>query len=265
MKPPPFDYAAPRSLDGALDLLDESSKPLAGGQSLVPLLNFRLARPELVVDINGVAELAHLRRSEGSLRIGALCRQSAVERSRIAAARWPLLVDAVRHVAHPQIRNRGTVGGSVCHADPAAELPAALLALDARFIARSRAGSRAIAAADLFRGPLTTTLGADELLVEIEVPELPDGAGTAFVEHARTHGDFATAGVAVVLVPGERAAIALFAEGPVPRRASEAEAALVAGAESSEAGELAAAWIEDDQRRALFAELVRRAVTEARP
>jgi aerobic carbon-monoxide dehydrogenase medium subunit len=192
-------------------------------------------------------------------------RQAALERSTVAAEGWPLLVDAVRQVAHPQIRSRGTVGGSVAHADPAAELPAALLALDARFVIRSRAGSRAVEASEMFLGPLTTALGDDELLVEIEVPELPRGAGMAFVEYARTHGDFAIAGVAAVVTPGQSAGIALLAAGPVPRRAPEAEAALLNGAPPAEVGALAAAEIEPDPRRALFAELVRRAVEKATP
>ena len=265
MKPAPFEYASPAGLEEALGLLGPASKPLAGGQSLVPLLNFRLARPELVVDINRLGELGYLRRSEGTLRIGALCRQAALERSMIAARGWPLLVRAVERVAHPQIRSRGTVGGSIVHADPAAELPAALLSLDARFHIRSRAGSRVLLGEELFRGPLMTALSPDELLVEIEVPPPPAGARMAFVEHAPTHGDFAEAGVAALVAPGDAAALALFAVGPTPRRAREAERALVAGADPREVGALAAAELDDPYRRALFAELVRRAVTEAGP
>jgi CO/xanthine dehydrogenase FAD-binding subunit len=265
MKPAPFEYASPRGLEEALGLLGPAAKPLAGGQSLVALLNFRLARPELVVDINRVAELAYLRRSEGSLRIGALCRQAALERSLIAARVWPLLVDAVGRVAHPQVRSRGTVGGSVAHADPAAELPAALLALDARFHVRSASEARVLSGEELFRGPLMTALAPEELLVEVEVPPPPSGAGMAFVEQAPTHGDFAEAGVAAVVAPEGAAAIALFAVGPTARRAPRAERALAAGADPAEAGALAAKEIEDPYRRALFGELVRRAVTEATP
>jgi CO/xanthine dehydrogenase FAD-binding subunit len=263
MKPAPFDYTVARSLDEAIGLLGEEAKPLAGGQSLVPLLNFRLARPELLVDINGLTELARLERGDGVLRIGALARQAALERSELVAAGWPLLSKAVRFVGHPQLRSRGTVGGSVAHADPAAELPVALAALDARFTAQSSRGRRTLRAGELFLGPLTTALAPDELLVEIEVPLPPEGAGTAFVEHARTHGDFAIAGAAAVVAPGEHAALALLGAGPVPVRAFAAERAVVDGANPREAAALAASAIEDDHRRALIAELVRRAIEEA--
>lgn len=262
MKPAPFDYCAPETLDEALALLDEDSRPLAGGQSLVPLLNFRLARPERLVDLGSVRELDYLRRGDGVLQIGAMTRQATLERSRLVAEHWPLLARAVRLVGHPQIRNRGTVGGSVAHADPAAELPAALLALDARLHARSTRGARAVEAREFFIGPLTTVLEPDELLTEIEVPPPPRRATAAFVEEARTHGDFATAGAAVVLAPGH-AAVALLGAGPVPGRAPEAEQALVAGAAATEAAALAARGIEDPYRRALITALVRRAIEEA--
>ena len=202
MKPAPFDYAAPRSLEAALALLGDESRPLAGGQSLVPMLNFRIAQPARLVDLNAIGELDYLRCADGALRIGALTRQAALERSELVERRWPLLVEAVRLVGHPAIRSRGTVGGSVAHADPAAELPVALAALDARFHLRSVRGARSLPPSDFFLGPLTTALEPDELLVEIEVPALPEGARAAFVEQARTHGDFAIAGAAVVLAPG---------------------------------------------------------------
>jgi len=265
VKPPPFEYSAPGSVDEALALLDDEAKVLAGGQSLVPLLNFRLARPGLLVDINGVSELAYLRRAGGALHIGALTRQATLERSRLVQEHWPLLAHAVRMVGHPQIRNRGTVGGSVAHADPTAELPVALSAVDARFHARSRRGARTLAAGELFLGPLTTALAAEELLVEIEVPPQPAGAGSAFVEHARTHGDFAIAGAAAVFAPGSHAAIALLGAGPVPVRATEAERALVGGASAPVAAGLAAALVQDEHRAALTGELVRRAIERARP
>jgi CO/xanthine dehydrogenase FAD-binding subunit len=238
MKPAPFDYRAPRAIDEALALLGEDAKALAGGQSLVPLLNFRLARPKLLVDLNGIASLAGIRRRNGSLWIGALTRQRALERSRVVAEGWPVLRDAVGHVAHPAIRNRGTVGGSVAHADPAAELPCALAALDARFHIRSRRGARTLRHGELFVGPLQSALEPDELLVEIEVPAIPAGTRQAFAEHARTHGDFALACVAVV---GNR--IGLAGVGPTP---------VVVGS-------LDEASIADPYRRALVAELVRRA------
>jgi CO/xanthine dehydrogenase FAD-binding subunit len=264
VKPAPFEYAAPRSLDEAVGLLGEEAKALAGGQSLVPLLNFRLARPDLIVDINRLSELDRLERDDGVLRIGALTRQSALERSELVAAGWPLLSKAVRFVGHPQTRSRGTVGGSVAHADPAAELPVALAALDARFTAQSPRGRRTLGVAEFFIGPLTTALEPDELLIEIEVPAPPEGAGSAFVEHARTHGDFAIAGAAVV-VGLEHAAVALLGAGPAPVRSADAERALLDGAAPDEAAALAASSLEDGARRALIAELVWRAIEEAAP
>ena len=263
MKPAPFAYEAPRTLEQALDALGEDARVLAGGQSLVPMMNFRLARPERLVDVNGVDGLGELRRSGDALRIGALTRQAALECSELVARGWPLLRQAVRFVGHSQIRARGTVGGSVAHADPAAELPVALAALDARFHVRSTRGTRTLRAEELFVSYYTTALEADELLVEIEVPPPPAGSRMAFAEHARTHGDFATAGAAVVIAPGEHCAIALLGAGPTPRRATAAEQAAVAGAAPAEVGALAAAGLEGDHQRALTAELVRRAMAEA--
>jgi len=264
VKPARFDYAAPATVDETLGLLDDDATVLAGGQSLVPLLNLRLAQPALVVDIGGVAELDYIRAEDGALRIGATTRQAALERSQLARDDWPLLHKAVRLVGHPQIRTRGTVGGSVAHADPAAELPVALTALGARFHLASRRGVRSLGAAELFLGPLYTSREPDELLVEIEVPAQPDGSASGFAEHARTHGDFATAGAAAVVAPG-RAGIALLGAAPVPVRAEAAERALAAGAAPHEAAELAAADIDDDYRRALCTELARRAIAEATP
>jgi CO/xanthine dehydrogenase FAD-binding subunit len=263
VKPPPFDYRAPASVEEALALLGPDSAVLAGGQSLVPLLNLRLARPELVVDLGGIAELDYIRADAGPLRIGAMARQAALERSELVQRRWPLLHKAIRFVGHFQIRSRGTVGGSVAHADPAAELPVAVTALGARFHLRSPRGGRVLGASELFLGPLYTAREEDELLVEIEVPEQPEGAGSGFAEHARTHGDFATAGAAAVVGPGRAAGIALLGAGPVPARAEAAERALGAGAEPREAAELAAQGVEDGPRRALCAELARRAIEEA--
>ncbi len=178
-----------------------------------------------------------------------MVRQAEVERSAVVAERWPLLLQAVRFAGHPQTRSRGTVGGSVAHADPAAELPVALLALDAVFHLRSAAGARSVAASDFFLGPLSTALEPGELLVEIEVPALPVGARTAFVEHARTHGDFATAGAAVVRATDGTVAIAVLGIGGRPTRI--------------DAAELATACAGDDYRWALVAELVSRALSEA--
>jgi CO/xanthine dehydrogenase FAD-binding subunit len=265
VKPAQFAYAAPRSLDEALELLrHEDARPLAGGQSLVPMLNFRLARPGLLVDLNPIGELAGIEvDGDGTLRIGALTRQSELLAHPAVAERWPLIGEALAAVGHPAIRNRGTVGGSVAHADPAAELPVALLALDAR-LHLCRAGSqRAVGVAEFARGAMTTCLKDGELLVAIDVPPPPEGAGMAFREHARTHGDFAVAGAAVVRGPaGAGSAVALLGADVVPRRAAEAEAALAAGAPPAEVGRLAAREVTDAYRRALLAELVRRA-TEA--
>jgi CO/xanthine dehydrogenase FAD-binding subunit len=262
VKPAAFDYEAPRTVEAALALLDDDSKVLAGGQSLVPVMNFRLARPAKLVDVNRIDDLAYLRRRQGVLHIGATTRHATVERSGLVARDWPLLQQAVRHVGHPQIRSRGTIGGSCAHADPTAELPVALTALDARFHLRSSVGARTVAADDFFITHLTTVLRSDELLVEIEVPPLPEGARTAFVEHARTHGDWAIAGAAVVVAP-RYASIVLLGAGPTPTRARAAEAALVEGVSPGEAAQLAGALVADDWKAALTTSLVRRALEEA--
>jgi CO/xanthine dehydrogenase FAD-binding subunit len=262
VKPAPFDYVAPRSIDEALGLLDEDAKVLAGGQSLVPLMNFRLARPAKLVDVNRVEVLAFLRKRDGVLRIGALTRHATLERSDVVARGWPLLRQAVRHVGHAQIRTRGTLGGSCAHGDPTAELPAALTALDACFHLRSGEGCRVLGASDFFVSHLTTALRADELLVEVEVPPLPEGARTAFIEHARTHGDWAISGAAVVVAPGH-AAIALLGAGPTPVRARAAETALAGGAGAAEAARLAGMVVGGGWRAALTTSLVRRALEEA--
>ena len=235
MKPAPFEYDDPRTLDDALDLLarhGDESKVIAGGQSLVPLMNFRLARPGRLIDINEVESLAHINREDGRLVIGAMARHADVEDSALVADGWPLLSEAIVWVGHPQIRNRGTVGGSVAHADPAAELPAVLAAMDAVFRVRSKHGAWLVNWNDFFRSEFTTSLKPAELVVGVEVPEQDPSAGTAFVEFARRHGDFALGGAAVVLKLDrdgvcERAAIGLVAADPKPVRASAAEAQLV--------------------------------------
>src|SRR5436309_8979028 len=173
MKPAPFDYFAPGTVDEALALLAEhghEAKPLAGGQSLIPAMNFRLARPQVLVDLNQVAALSYIRANGSGLAIGAMTRQRAVERSDLVARAAPLLAEAMPSIAHPQIRNRGTVGGSLAHADPSAELPPVILALDARLRAKSSAGERAIPASELFKGLLETALEPGGLLVERELP-----------------------------------------------------------------------------------------------
>ena len=177
------------------------ARPLAGGQSLVPLLNFRLARPAVLVDLNRIEALSRITVSDGALRLGAMARQAAVEADPDVARGWPLLTEAIGHIAHPQIRNRGTVGGSLAHNDPAAELPAVMLALDATMTAQGPQGQRIIAAGGFFAGTMETALAPDELLTEIRVPALPEGAGWGFQEAARRQGDFALVAVAVLLRP----------------------------------------------------------------
>lgn len=205
MKPPPFGYHAPVTLDEALDALAAapSGKVLAGGQSLIPLLNMRLAAPPELVDINRVAELDTVHVGDGGVRVGALARHARVERSAEAAAVQPLLGQALRHVAHPVIRNRGTVVGSLAHADPAAELPAVLAVLGGTVDAASARGRRTIPAAEFFRGPLESALEPAELAVSAFFPAAPPRTGTAFAETARRHGDYALSGVAAVVTLDE--------------------------------------------------------------
>ncbi len=202
MKPPPFRYHTPGSLSEALDLLGKSpgdTRLLAGGQSLVPLLNLRLAHPGTVVDINQVEGLSYIRDDGAWVCIGAMTRQREAEFSTVLAERCPLLAEALTHVGHPAIRNRGTIGGSLAHADPVAELPCVMTALDAALVAAGPEGERVIAAADFFLGPYETALAADEILVEARIPLAPARRSTSFVEFSRRHGDFALAEAAVVL------------------------------------------------------------------
>src|SRR5207245_3023686 len=242
MKPAPFDYFAPGTVDEALALLAEhghEAKPLAGGQSLIPAMNFRLARPQVLVDLNLVAALSYIRANGSGLAIGAMTRQRAVERSDLVARAAPLLAEAMPSIAHPQIRNRGTVGGSLAHADPAAELPSVALATGATMVVRSERGDRTIPAAEFFQGPFMTALGPEELLVEVRFP-VRDGSRTAFLELARRSGDFALAGVAAVVTldGSERVAevgLAGLGVGATPIRLAGAEAALVGRTLSEEA------------------------------
>jgi carbon-monoxide dehydrogenase medium subunit len=194
LKPPPFEYHAPTTVDEACRLLAtlEDAKILAGGQSLIPLLNFRLARPAHLVDVNRVSGLDDISERDGGVAIGALVRQAQVEDSAVVARVCPLLRDSVRLVAHRVIRNRGTVCGSIAHADPASELPAVLLALGGHVVAQSSRGRRLIAAAELFKGVFETALAPDEMLVEAWFPASP--RPYAIVEESRRHGDFALAG-----------------------------------------------------------------------
>jgi carbon-monoxide dehydrogenase medium subunit len=231
MKPPPFDYYAPATLEEALDLMARhgyGAKALAGGQSLVPTMNFRLAAPSVLVDLNRIPDLGYIRpASDGGLLIGAMTRHVQVEKSPKVADIYPLLHATMPKIAHPQIRNRGTFGGSIAHADPAAELPALLRAVGGRVKAQSARGSRWIPADDFFQGFFTTALAEDELITEVHLPPLPANSGWAVEEVSRRHGDFALVGVmAVVGVDAsgrcEQVRIALFGVGDGPMLASTA-------------------------------------------
>jgi carbon-monoxide dehydrogenase medium subunit len=283
VRPAPFEYFAPRTVDEVLDLLarhGEEAKLLAGGQSLVPMMNMRLARPAVVIDLNRVVSLGAARVEAGRLRLGALVRQHALERDARLAAAAPLLADATPLIGHLQTRARGTIGGSLAHADPAAELPACMIALDAVFHLRSARASRQVRAADFFRGLLATALEPDELLAEIELPGPPaPRTGHGFAEVARRHGDFALAGACAVLsldaagvcrnarlvifgagdVPHlARAAAGLIGERPDPRRLAERGRA---GADEIEArGDLHAT---PEYRRRVAAGLAARALGRA--
>jgi carbon-monoxide dehydrogenase medium subunit len=203
MKPAPFKYIAATSLEQALALKAEhgdEAKFLAGGQSLMPTMNFRLARPAVLIDINPCEEIAGIRPdARGGARIGALTRYYQLQRDAALMADVPLLDEALPHIAHPQIRNRGTIGGNLSHADPASELPAIAVALQARMRVQAAGGERWVAASDFFVGGLTTSLAADEMLVEIELPAKKPRTGSCFLEIARRRGDFAIAGVAAVV------------------------------------------------------------------
>ena len=252
MKPPPFAYAAPDTLEEAVGLLTEHAEAeprvLAGGQSLIPLMNFRLAKPGYLVDLRNVAGLSGIRRDGDVLVIGAMTRMAEVERSPEVAVAAPLVTEAVGLVAHAPVRNSGTVGGSLAHADPAAELPAVALALDADLVAAGPGGTRVIPAAEFFTGPYSTALAADEILTEIRLPVWP--GGHAFTEFSRVHANFAVVAVAALVeLDGDgdgdgdrirRAALALAGVAPTPVRATAAERAL-AGASADAATIRAAA------------------------
>lgn len=282
MKPPLFDYHDPSAIEGALDLLSEhgeDAKVLAGGQSLVPLLNFRLASPDHLIDLGRIPTLAYVRRRDGVLRIGAMTRQATLEHSPLVAEHWPLLTGALSFVAHAQIRNRGTVGGSVAHADPAAELPVAFTVLDATLHLRSRGGTRSVGSEDFFLTHLTTAMEPDELLVEIEVPPVPPGTGWAFTEYARRHGDFALGGAAALITLQDgvcrRARLGLLAAADTPLRSETAERVLegsqISEESTAEAARAAVANINPtgdihggtEYRKQLIEGMVRRAIAQA--
>ena len=234
MKLPPFDYAAPKTVDEAVGLLAEyqdDASVLAGGQSLIPLLALRLARPAVLIDINGLQELSGVSAAGGWVTIGAMTREYVAEESETVAETVPLLAAALPFIGHEAIRSRGTIGGSLAHADPAAELPAVARALDAEFVVRGPAGERVVPAAEWFEGYLTTSRGPDELLTEVRFPAAGPGTGTSFQEVARRHGDFAIVGLAtsVTLSDGAitDARLAFAGLSDVPVRAAAAEDLLV--------------------------------------
>jgi carbon-monoxide dehydrogenase medium subunit len=250
VKPAPFDYRAPTSVPETVELLaeyGEEAKVLAGGQSLLPLMALRLARPGLLVDIGGVAEL---RQSavNGTVELGAGIRQRSLERDPQMAEHCPLLAAALPLIAHPPIRNRGTIGGSLAHGDPAAELPTVAVALDAELVAIGVRGSRPIAAADFFLGHFTTALAPDELLVQVRFPSRSPNTGAAFDEISRRHGDFALVGCAAVVTlagDGTIADVRLVFSGvaSTPQRTVEAEAVLIGARPGAEAWAAAAAEV----------------------
>ena len=234
MKPASFDYIVAESIDMAVAALKEAgadAKIIAGGQSLVPMLNFRLLRPSVLVDINRIAGLAFIEETDKDIRVGALTRHHQLETSPVIARHLPVLSCAMTHVAHLAIRNRGTIGGSLSHADPAAELPMMALLLDAELHVTSASGKRTVAARDFFLDALTVGLEGDDMVTEIVLPKLPQGTGWGFEEVARRHGDFALAAVAVTLtVAGgaiAQARVALTGVGPTTLRATAAETLLM--------------------------------------
>jgi carbon-monoxide dehydrogenase medium subunit len=283
VKPPPFEYSAPETLEEALDLLAElgdDARPLAGGQSLIPLLSLRLARPSHLIDLAGIADLRSIRTDDGHLVVAAMVRESSAERHDEVRRYAPLLAEALPLIGHPAIRSRGTIGGSLAHADPAAELPAVAVAVDAELIAESQErGRRSIAATDFFTGFFTTALEPDEILTSIRIPAPAEGTGSAVEEVSRRHGDFAMVGAAAVvrLADGKivTARVVLTGVSGTPHRASEAENLLVGAAPSPEAFAEAAAQAAEsltppadvhgssNYRRRLAAVLVRRTLEVA--
>ena len=285
MKPAPFEYAAPASLAEALALKAEhgdEAKFLAGGQSLVPAMNFRLVQAALLVDLNDLADLSDIHlQPDGELRLGAMVRQRRLERDPLIARHAPLLHAAMPVVAHPQIRNRGTLGGSLAHADPAAELPVVALALAARLRLQSSRGERWVAASEFFLDLFTTALASDEMLVEVALPPLPPRTGTAFLEFARRRGDYAIMGVAAAVtldeagrcqsvrlvylnagagpVSADQAAAALAGQSPTPENLAAA-ARLAAETEIAPTGNVHAT---PAYQRHLAAVLTRRALAQA--
>jgi CO/xanthine dehydrogenase FAD-binding subunit len=257
VKPSRFDYHAPATVEEAIALLTRyggEAKLLAGGQSLMPLMNFRLARPAALIDLNAIESLAYIREADGQIRFGAMTRQRTIEFSPVVRRRLPLLAEATALVGHLPIRTRGTIGGSIAHADPSAEYPTILATLDGTVVARGPRGERSLRASELFQGYLSTSLAPDELLVEVRLPTMPVGAGFAFEEFSRRHGDFAIVGIAAMLVAqGQRCTAARLVTagvGPAPTRLRQAEEILeregLSGAAIEAAARRAAELVEPD-------------------
>lgn len=285
MKPAPFDYYAPESLDEALEILSEKEydiKVLAGGQSLVPSMNFRLAQPPALLDLNNIPDMAYIRANpDGGVTIGTMTRDSDVENDPQVGERFPLIREAMPHIAHPQIRNRGTFGGAIAHADPTGQLPAVTTALGARYHLRSKDADRWVNCDEFFLGPFTTALGPDELLLEVEIPPLPARTGTSYQQMARQSGAQALVGVAsVVTLDGSgkvaSARVVLLSVGETPVLAVKTAESLVGKDLTPEAAaaaaEIAATQDTDpggdihctpEFRRHLIRVLVARSLTEA--
>ena len=283
MKMPPFEYACPATLSEAVALLasrDGDAKALAGGQSLMPMLAFRLASPSLLVDLRKLKELRQIRIAEDGVHLGAMVRWRDIEDDTRLATAYPLLAAAIEHVAHYQIRNRGTVGGSIAHADPAAEMPGIAVTCDAQIAVVGKGGTRTIAASDFFLGPLTTALEPDEIIVDVHLPAWPAGRRFGFQEFARRRGDFAMAAAAVFYDPDKsgratNAHVGVMGVGDTPLRLPSVEAVLngqminEATIAKAEAATSAAVDPRDDihapaaYRRALVGTMVERALKAA--
>lgn len=282
MKPAPFKYAEPATIAETVAVLGEygfGAKVIAGGQSLVPLMNMRLSQPEVLVDLNSVSELNYIRPYDGGVAIGATARQRELEENPLIAERAPAIRSVAEWIGHPQIRNRGTIGGSIAHADPAAELPAAALAFDAELTVVGPQGTRTLAPDDLFLGYLETTLEPDEILTEVRFPDTPANAGWSIKEVARRHGDFAVAGViALVRLADDQisdARLVCFGVGGRPVRLGDVEQSLVGEAPSDELFAAARARVSEsvegdddlhasaDYRRSVAGALAQRALHEA--
>ena len=285
MKPAPFDYYAPTSVEEAIDKLAElgySGKVLAGGQSLIPAMNFRMARPTALVDLNKVKELSYIKpTADGGLAIGTMTRDTVVEENELVRKGYPILVDTIQHIAHKQIRNRGTFGGAIAHADPAAQLPAAALLLDANFKILSKKGERWVKATDFFIGPFMTVLEPEEMLAEVVLPPMAPNTGASYQQVSRQKGGYAQAAViSTVTMNGsdkvKEARVALFSVGETAMLAKKPNEVLAGQTPTVEAIEEIAAYVAknecdpgtdihgtEEYRKNLVHVLVRRSLTEA--